>query len=973
MNVKLQVLTAGALFFLGSQTVLAQKDSLRTQNVEEVVVVAFGSQKKEAIVGSVATVDKKTIESQQATSVLSALQGTVAGVNVISTGGMPGDNPTIYIRGISSINASAEPLIIVDGSPYGGNLNSIPQDQVESLSVLKDASATALYGSRAANGVVIITTKKGRLNSKPRVSVTSLVGVSTSAVKFHETLGAGDFLKGTWEALKNNEMYNNGADAATAGQFASNQLINRLGYNPYDVANPVDANGNIVNGANLLWDTDWKKAIINEAAIKQEHRFNLSGGSENTTYFLGADYLDMYGNVKTSRFERLGFRANVESKVNNWLKVGLNSSFTSSSQNYPTQSGSTYQSAVQWIYTMPNIFPLYMRDESGSFIYDTFGNKQYDYGNNASSGRLLNAQRGTLNNENAVGALYNYQVRNNRYDVFANGFAEVTFTDYLKLRSQGSFQLYTYDSYEYSHYAYGNAESVGGRVSQGRDLAKTINWTNSLNFNKKFGLHTVDAQAIFEIMDYRYDALSAQGTGYLPEVYVLNGSTVPEGVGGYINQERLVGYLGRAAYNYANKYFVEGSIRTDGSTRFAPETRWGTFYSVGGAWVVSNENFFQNDVMNHLKLKASYGELGNNATSSYFPYLSVYNTGWNQLDQTGILLGGARDYFLTWEKTASFNAGAELGFFNNRITADVDYFNKESIDLIYAKPLPGSTGNTSITTNVGALRNYGWEFSINSLNFDTDKFTWRTNLNMTFEKNEITELTQDSFINGTKRWEVGRSLYDFFLAEWAGVDPQTGMGTWYHTVTDANGNETREVTSDYNLANLEESRIYTGTSLPKFRGGLTNNFRVSNFELNTLFNFAFGGSIYDSTYAGLMSGFSSDGRQQHADTKNSWKNPGDITNVPMNIASNNQNTSQSTRFLFDNDYIRLKAVTLGYNVNKDLIEGMGLNNLKIFLQGDNLWTWQSHEGIDPEQGLSGTTNSRSYNLRTISLGVNFGF
>ncbi|AZI66781.1 SusC/RagA family TonB-linked outer membrane protein [Kaistella daneshvariae] len=976
MNCKLRLLSAGVLFFIG-HSAFAQQQKRDTvggeQKIEEVVVVAFGTQKKEAIVGSVATVDKKVIENQQATSVLSALQGTVAGVNVISTGGMPGDNPSIYIRGIASINASTQPLIIVDGSPYGGNVNSIPQDQVESMSILKDASATALYGSRAANGVIIITTKKGRLNSKPRVNISSLVGVSSSAVKFHEVLGAEDFMKGTWQAIKNNRIRNNGASEATAAQYATDNLVNTLTYNPYNVAKPVDVNGNVVDGATLLWDTDWRKELVNEAAFKQEHRFNVSGGSDNTTYFLGADYLDMYGNIKTSKFERIGLRGNVESKVNDWLKVGLNSSFTSSTQNYPVQSGSTYASAIQWIYTLPNIYPLYMRDQSGNLILDNFGKPQYDYGNEGASGRLVNAQRDVLNNENAVGALFNNKIRYNRYDMFANGFAEVSFTNYLKLRSQGSFQLYTLDTNEYDHYRYGAAASVKGRVSQSRDLAKTINWTNTLSFDKKYGDHSVQAQAIFELMDYRYDALSAQGTGYLPDVFVLNGSTTPESVGGYVNQERLVGYLGRAAYNYANKYFIEGSVRTDGSTRFAPETRWGTFYSVGAAWVVSQESFFQNDIMNNFKLKGSYGELGNNATASYFPYLETYATGWNQLDQTGIILGGARDYFLTWEKTASTNFGAELGFFNNRITAEVDYFNKESIDLIYAKPLPGSTGNTSITTNVGSLRNYGWEFNVNTRNITTQNFSWTSNFNLTLENNEITELTQKSFINGTKRWEVGRSLFDFFLVEWAGVDPTTGMGTWYVNQTDANGNVTRVASTDYNAANSEANKRYVGSSLPKARGGFTNNFKYGNFELNSLFNFAFGAKIYDSSYASLMTGFSSAGRQQSVDVLNAWQKPGDITDVPVNIMSNNQNASTSTRFLYDNDFIRLKALSLGYNVNKNLIENIGINNIKIYLQGENLWTWQTHEGIDPEQGISGTTDSRSYNLRTISLGFNIGF
>lgn len=468
MKVKLHMLSVGVLFFIG-QGLLAQKkkpDTTSIKDIEEVVVVAFGKQKKEAIVGSVATVDKRIIETQQATSILGALQGTVTGVNVIAAGGMPGDNPSIYIRGVSSINASTQPLIIVDGSPYGGNINSIPQDQVESMSVLKDASATALYGSRGANGVIIITTKKGRLNAKPKVNVTSLIGVSSSAVKFHEVLKAEDFMKYTWQAIRNARIVGNGQTPDAAAQYATNNIINTLGYNPYNVVNPIDDKGNVVANAKLLWDTDWERELINNSALKQEHRLNISGGSENTTYFIGADYLDMYGNIKTSRFERLGFRANVDSKVNTWLKVGLNTSFSASSQNYPMQSGSTFQSPIQWVYTLSGIYPVYMRDEKGNIILDAFGRSQYDYGDNAVSGRPVNAQRPLLANENALGALYNNKIRYNRYDTFINGYAEVTLTDYLKLRSQGSFQLYNYDSYSYTHYAYGAAASVKGRVSQ---------------------------------------------------------------------------------------------------------------------------------------------------------------------------------------------------------------------------------------------------------------------------------------------------------------------------------------------------------------------------------------------------------------------------------------------------------------------------------------------------------------------------
>ncbi|MFV0570832.1 MAG: SusC/RagA family TonB-linked outer membrane protein, partial [Xanthomarina gelatinilytica] len=624
MNVKLRVLSAGALFFIGGAMLQAQetkKDSIK--DIEEVVVVAYGTQKKEAIVGSVSTVDSRTLATQQATNPLTALQGTIAGVNLISDSGQPGDTPNIYIRGVSSINASTQPLIILDGSPFNGTMGMIPQEQIESMSVLKDASATVLYGSRAANGVIIITTKKGRRNSKARVTLTSLAGVSTPAVKLYETLGAEDFMKYSWQAIRNNQVYNNGLTQSAAGAYATNNLISILGYNPYDVDNPIDENGSVVPGANLLWDTNWEDALINQAAFKQEHRLGISGGSANTTYFFGADYLDMDGNVKTSNFERVGFRSNIDSKVNDWLEVGFNTAYTTSHSTFPTQSGTSYSSAIQWIYTIPNIYPLYQRDENGALVLDELGNYIYDYGQNES--QLVNGTRPGLSNENAVGALYNYDYTRKKNYYVANGYVQLSFTKDLKLRSQASYENQLTDNYDYISSQYGYAESVGGRVAQVKATGKTINWFNSLSYDKSFGNHNVYAQALFEIMDYKYDYLAAQGTGFLPGVGVLNGATTPESVRGYIAQERLVSYMGRFTYNYGGKYFLESSFRTDGSSRFGSENRWGNFWSVGGSWVLSREEFMKGSFISNLKLKGSYGELGNNKTLDsngaplYFP------------------------------------------------------------------------------------------------------------------------------------------------------------------------------------------------------------------------------------------------------------------------------------------------------------------------------------------------------------------
>lgn len=940
--------------------------------LDEVVIVAYGAQTKESIVGSVAVVSNEVIEKQQLVSVTNALQGTVSGVNIIAAGGQPGDNPTIRIRGIGSINADASPLIILDGTPYNGNINSISADQIESMNVLKDASSTALYGSRGANGVILINTKKGKINAPTKITLRSSTGFANQAVQQHKLLNTDDQMIFSWEAIRNSDVYINGVDPVTAGENASNSLITGLGYNPYgpSVPNPVDANGNLVT-SNKLWETDWAGLLFNEAAVRTEHGLTASGGSGSSTYFFSANYLNQEGSISESDFERVTTRLNMTSNLNDWLRIGFNTSYSTSKQNNPTQSGSSYQSAVQWTTSVSSIYPLYRRDENGALINDNFGNPIFDYGNAA---QVTNGTRPTLEGENAYGALFNYTNINNRDNIQANGNVQVKFTDYLNFKTTLGFEKVLFDNYEYVNNEFGYAANVGGRVSQTRNISTTLNFINALNFDKTFlDKHSVSASLIQEAYKFKIDGLNAQGVGFLPNVKVLNGSTTPEGVGGYVSEERLESYLARVAYNYDKKYFIEGSYRRDGSSRFSQDTRYGDFYSAGGSWIISKENFLAgNSVLNYLKLSASYGELGNNRGIGYFPYLSLFETGYNELTQTGVILGAVSDPLLSWEKTASLNASLDFGFMDNRISGSVAYFERESIDLIYDKPLPGSTGNTSITTNVGAIKNSGIELELNTINIETDMFQWSTNLNITTTKNEITELTQESFINGTKRWEVGTSLYEFFIREYAGVDSSNGKALWFKDILDAEGEPTGEkvTTDDY----AEATRYQTGKeSLPDFQGGITNTFIYGNFDLNILMNFSVGGYIYDSTYAGLMGSFETFGRAGSVDLSNRWQNPGDITNVPRFQNSQNDFNATSTRFLFKNDFLRLKALTFGYNLPANKIENIGLSKLRLYFQGDNLVTLQSHKGIDPEQSLAGTTNNRSFNQRIFSLGINLEF
>lgn len=945
-----------------------------TETLEEVVVVAFGKQTKKSVVGAISVVSKDVLENQQITSVTSALQGNIAGVHVISGGGQPGENPTIRIRGISSINASAAPLIIVDGAAYNGDINTISADQIESMNILKDAASTSLYGSRGANGVILITTKRGDFNTATKVSVKSSYGISQRAVDRHSLIDTDTFTEFTWEAIKNNHQYIQGSTPEDAAISATNGLVVNLQYNPYRSDKPVGIDGKLVS-SDKKWNTDWANLIENTSAQRKEQTLSVSGGSDHTTHSFNLNYLNQEGTVKTSSFERITTRLSIDTKANKWLKTGVSLFYSASVQNFPNQIGTAYASTMQWIHNISSYYPLYRRDVNGNLLENSQGNNIYDYGNNSGQ---LNATRPIFQGGNAVGTLYLNNQSYKRDNFSANGYFVIQLKPNTSFKTQISYEKYIYDAYAYEHNKYGDAAKANGRVTQDRDFTTTKNIVNTLNHTKSFGKHKIVANLIHEAFAKNISTLGAQGVGFLPSVNVLDGSTTPEAVRGAFTDETMQSFLGRLMYNFQDMYFLEGSLRQDASSRFSKDVRKGNFYSIGASWIITEEKFMQDIAhIQLLKLRTSYGELGNNKTldadggANYFPNLSLYETGFNELTNTGVLLGKAVDPLLTWEKTASFNLGLDFVFFKQYLNGSIDYYSKESVDLIYNAPLALSTGNSAMITNIGSLKNYGVEVALRSKVLKNRKFNWSTGLNFSFNRNKITALTQKSFINGTKRWEVGKSLYDFYLAEWAGVNPANGKAIWYKDIEDANSNVIgREVTEQYS----EASRNYTNkSSLPKMIGGFTNNLNYRDFDVNLLFNFSFGAYVYDSSYASLMSGMQNMGSPGHTDLENRWQKPGDITKVPLLLASQNDHSSTSDRFLFNNDYIRLKAFTLGYNLPRSIIHKINLSKLRLYLQGDNLFTWQNHKGIDPEQSIAGTTNYRSYNLKTMSLGVNIEF
>lgn len=970
---------------IGAANVIDVKLEEGGEILDEVVVVAYGTRKKEAITGSVQAIDASVLEQQQVTSPLRALQGTVPGVNLITQGGQPGNNPNIVIRGFGSFNGSNAPLIVVDGAPYNGNLNTISQDQIESISVLKDASSASLYGSRAANGVIIITTKRGKRNSQARVSIRSQYGISNPAVGIHDLVGSEDYLKLNWEAIRNNNIYTLGQTPTQAAANATNQLIPTLGYNPYNVANPIDVTGQLVSGASLQWNTSWEDTILRKNVSRVNHTMSISGGGENNNYFVSLDYLDDEGPVIVSDFERIAIRGAIDVDANDWLKAGLTSSYSRSHSNNPDQtSGSTTQ-AISWIYSNSSIYPIYVRDENGQLILDANGERIYDLGNGNGRpvGQTVNSIRPGINGENILASILLGSENRVRSNFVGSAYAEVSFLEKFKFRSTLNYENYLFDSHSFNDDLIGAASPVNGRVSKQRNITTTLNAIQALSYNDSFDKHNVSVDLIYEANTQTTDTFRASATGFLPGQEELGNGTVAESFGGFRLEQRIASVLGRVSYNFDNKYFFDGSYRSDKTSQFSKEFRTGDFFSFGASWSAHKEDFLSDvNWLSNLRIRASYGELGNiNIPGGFFP--------------TSFLFGGANfggitispvegfpsslpsstliDPSLTWETSTTTNIGLDFGLFDNAITGTVEYFKRNSIDLIQDITTTPSTGAPVLRANAGEIENRGWEISLNSNIINKQDWQWSVGTNFSLLKNEIKVVTPftDRLVQGSKLWEPGNSIFEFYIREWAGVDPSNGDALWYQDIVDANGNVTgRTVTNDYDTA----TRYETGKeSIPDIQGGFNTSLRYKDFDFSVLFNFSFGAYIYDSDYSGLIANMSSIGSSAHPDNLNAWSQPGDITDFPRLTIANNSFNNRSTRFLFKNDFVRMKNISFGYNLPTDVLSKVGLSKLRLYILGENMFTWQSHKGIDPEQSFNGLTANRSPLQKTLTIGTQIEF
>lgn len=938
-----------------------------SKELEEVMVVAYATAKKYSFTGAAATVKGDDIAKLKTSSVSRALEGSVAGLQASASSGQPGTDAEIRIRGIGSINASSAPLYVVDGVPYDGSINAINPEDIASMTVLKDAASAALYGSRGANGVIIITTKQGKSDSKATVNFKASFGASDRAVSDYKRVNTDQYFQLYWEAMRNQyALDTKNYTPQTAAIEASKNLVKKLGINPYGTKypQPVDTNGKLVEGATPLWDFDWSDAM-EQQALRTELGLNVSGGGKSNQYYFSAGYLDDKGIALKSGYKRFNLRSNVTSEMTKWLKGGVNMSFAHSLQNYPVSSDTKTSNVINAGRLMPNFYPIYVMNEDGTY-YTENGERVYDFGNYRPSGATANW--------NLPATLPNDKSERMKDEFSGRTFLEVTFIEGLKFKTSFNFDLINYNSLDYSNPKIGPAVNTGGSSSRSNTRTFSWTWNNIVTYDKTIGEHHFNVLAGQEAYSYRYDVLQASRSNMalpdFPELAV--GSLVTAGTG-YRTDYSLVGYLLSTQYDYMNKYFLSASFRRDGSSRFAKDSRWGNFWSVGGSWRIDRESFMEStqDWLSALTLKASYGAQGNDNLGTYYASSGLYSIV-SQGGENALVSDRLATPKLKWETNLNFNVGVDFSLFNNRISGSFDFFQRRSKDLLYSRPLATSLGYSSVDENVGALKNTGFEVDLKGTVIHTKDFQWKLGLNLTHYANVITELPlKDMPMSGVNKLQVGRSVYDFYLKEWAGVDPSNGDPLWYTDVVDKEGNITgRTTTNNYSKA----SYYYVNkSSLPKVYGGFNTALSYKGFDLSANFAYSIGGYIVDRDITMLWHNGNSAGRAWSTEILDRWTPENTHTNVPALKTVNNNWNSNSTRNLFNNSYLRVKNITLSYTIPSLLTKKMGLSNVQVFVQGDNLLTFSKNQGLDPEQGITGLTYYRYPAMKSVTGGLNVSF
>lgn len=986
------------------------------RTLQEQIVVAYGTSTKESFTGSATVVGADIIAETQKSNVLDALNGKVAGVQMYNSSGQPGQTtPTIRVRGIGSINAENAPLIILDGAPFDGDMNTLNPADIESMTVLKDAASNALYGARGANGVIMITTKKAAQGEPAKITVDAKWGSNSKAVRDYKTISSpGQYYELYYKALRNQASIRQGMNDADAHSYALNNLINGtygLAYNIYNVPegetligtngrlNPNAKMGNVVNGYYLTAD-DWLDAAYRHG-LRQEYNVTATQSTDRANLFISFGYLNNEGIVAKTDYERVSGRLKVDTQLKSWLKVGVNANYAHYNANQMEEDGVSNSSGniLALATQMAPIYPLYVRDADGNIMHDVNGYTVYDYGKKEDPGNAgLDRPYFAAANPTGSNSLEKHGYNGNAFN--ATGFAEVRFLKDFKFVSTNTVSFDESRSTNLTNAYYGSYYSSNGIITKGTGRTVSTNFQQLLNWHREFkGGHDVEVMLGHEAYKYRYSTLSAYRSNMLsPSNLELDGAVTEGTSSSYETNYNTEGWFGRAMYNYNQRYYASFSYRRDASSRFAPENRWGNFWSAGVAWLINKEKFFNFDWVDMLKLKASYGSQGNDGIGNY-RYTNTYNivNADGKVATTPATMGN-RD--ITWETNHNFNVGVDFELFGQRLNGSVEYFYRKTTDMLFSFPLAPSFGFTSYFANVGDMRNQGIEVSFDGDIIRTKDWTWSANVNFTHYKNKVTRLPEErktltvdgvrGYNSGSQFVGEGISLYSFYTYGYAGVysennyigdeyDPTlAGKPMWWRNIyaeddvakTKPLG---REKTTDYS----EADRYICGNALPDLYGGFGTNLRWKDIDFSINFSFQCGGKVFDYDYAQLMGSpnTNSHGFNFHQDILNSWSPENTASNIPALVYGEQYNGSSCNRFLTNASYLSLDNINLGWTLPRIWTRKAGIDKVRVYVSADNVALWSKRQGLDPRQTMAGTEATASYYsaIRTISGGIQVTF
>lgn len=958
-----------------------------TKQIDEVMVVAFGTTTKKSFTGSASVVKADEITKSQTSNVTNALAGKVAGVQGLSANGQPGETSKIRIRGIGSMYASNEPLYVIDGVAADADVvASLANMDIESVSVLKDAASNALYGARGANGVILITTKRGSTRDA-KIEVDAKWGSNQRAIRPYQVMTDPAMYYETFYQALYNSRYQSGATAEDAHAYANAYLLDGtnggLGYQVYTVPEGqrlIGINGKLnpnatlgySDGANTYMPDNWYKELFNKGNLRQEYNLSVSGATDKFTYYMSGSYLNDQGIINNSGYERFTSRVSVDYQAKKWLKIGTNMSYAHANQKYPDEqtiansSGNLFYITTQ----IAPIYPLYIRDTEGKVMIDHNGYTMYDYGDGVYSAgyRPFMSQASPASQIQLDQSLYKNDMFTGTWYATIELYKGLKITANLGVDYLGSRYQQTLNPF------YGQYASMGGMAAVDQSRSIKVNQQYLVTYNNKFGAHAIDVLAGYEYYRDTYSYLSGSKVKlYSPTMAEVSNAILQPSTSSSTTSYAVQGALAQVKYNYDQRYYFSASYRADASSCFAPGHQWGHFWSVGAAWDMSSESWLDVDQIDLLKLKLSYGSQGNDQLGNWYPYATQYNM--TEMDGTwAITIKSLGNEDLTWETSYNFNAGIDFSLFEERLSGTIEGFHRRTKDMLYYRPLPLSGPGASYPMNIGSVSNAGLDIELNGELYSSRNITWSVYANMTYFKNKILQLAPElegQWIDGSMIYREGESMYNLYLRKYAGVDKTNGEALWYKDEKQEDGSVITTTTNVWANATQYE----TGDILPKVYGGFGTDLSVYGVDLGINFAYQAGGRILDYTYQDLMHpGTSYDaGKNWHMDILNAWTPENTDTDVPRLNSGDNYTNYTSDRWLISSNYVSLQNITLGYTLPTKWTKKAYIDRLRIYAAADNVALFAKRRGLDPRQSYTGSGADTYTPIRSISGGISITF